>query len=87
MIGGGQTSYLKTSYFKIDNFKLNNMGIIFIFEFLLKAAFVVLGILAWQGHQCAFITFLVLAGVIALFDIVAALSVFSADRDIRNKIP
>lgn len=62
------------------------MFIVFVFELILKAALLTLGILAAQGKGWAFVTFIVLLCVLILVDIVLAITVASADRNIERRM-
>lgn len=63
------------------------MVLFFLFEFILKAVLLTLGLLAWQGARWAAITFVVLLCVIALFDFVAIFVFLSANHDIERRVP
>lgn len=61
------------------------MVLLFIFEFILKAVLLVLGILALHGAHWAAVTFVVVLCVLGVFDLVMALVMWSADKDIARK--
>ena len=63
------------------------MGAIFIFEFVLKAVMLALGILAWQGTKWAFVAFIILLAVVLLADIVLAVVFFTAHDKIPKQWP
>ena len=52
------------------------MGAIFIFEFILKAVMLTLGVLAWHGMKWAFVAFVILLAVVLLADILLAVVFF-----------
>ena len=62
--------------------KHHTMVLLFIFEFILKAVLLVLGLLAWHGLHWAAVAFVVVLCVLGLFDLLMAFVMWSADRDI-----
>lgn len=65
--------------------KNHTMVLLFIFEFILKAVLLVLGLLAWHGLHWAAVTFVVVLCVLGVFDLVMAIVMWSADRDIERR--
>lgn len=61
------------------------MVILFVFEFILKAVLLVLGLLAWHGLHWATVTFVVVLCVLGVFDLVMAFVMWSANRDIERR--
>lgn len=65
--------------------KHHTMVLLFIFEFILKAVLLVLGLLAWQGLHWAAVTFVVVLCVLGLFDLVMAIVMWKTDKDIERR--
>lgn len=70
-----------------DHQNLHTMTSFFLFEFLLKAVMLILGILAWQGMKWAFVAFLIVAGVVLVADIALAVIFHFYDENLKSKKP
>ena len=61
------------------------MGIIFFISLIVKAVLLTLGILAWKGHEWAFVSFIAVTVFAILVDILAAVVASSADKEIERR--
>ena len=61
------------------------MVILFVFEFILKAVLLALGLLAWHGLHWASVAFVVVLCVLGLFDLVMAIVMWKTDKDIERR--
>ena len=60
------------------------MSILIIFETVIKALLLLLGILAYKGHAWAFGLFVGVSATVIVFDIILAIIAYSADKDIER---
>ena len=60
------------------------MVILFLFEFILKAVLLVLGLLAFKGLHWAAVAFGVVLCVLGVFDLVMAIALWIANRERRT---
>lgn len=63
------------------------MVILFVFEFILKAVLLALGLLAWHGLHWASVAFVVVLCVLGLFDLVMVFVMWIANKDIERRMP
>lgn len=62
------------------------MVILFVFEFILKAVLLTLGLLAWHGLHWASVSFVVVLCVLGLFDLVMVFVMWIANKDIERRM-